>query len=392
MLMIAGLSFLLVPRLESSPPDIPYPIDLMIEPVPMPTVAGPVNLRVNIIFKEKCEDAKIAISGIDNLEYIGDTVWNISSNQLDANTLNLNLVIPENDTSGIGLTFSCSKYGDLRWLAFFTAGHEGVKFYEYNPRGFRKAPKKTIDMSDPPIEEAWKHSAKNSPGGYMLFTKDDKGSFVPFVGDDYRIEQNLWGLTHEGEFVPWDSLMKEHQVEAGDATMPVYGSWDRSKTWIVGKDGKRTQVDRQWLLDSLKQAKTQEQLDDMQRREQIPCTLSGERIIVDGEAWQRKKSDYKFQKAKIGTDIDKMQREFIDSVGAVTPDTAYHITLDLRTKADSDFVAGYIDSLVPMDREGFYHARTKREIVALFEKSGIKKGIYPFYPGELPFMPPKKKF
>ncbi|MGH8014615.1 MAG: hypothetical protein ACREBV_00295, partial [Candidatus Zixiibacteriota bacterium] len=207
----------------------------------------------------------------------------------------------------------------------------------------------------------------------------------------YRIEQNLWGLTPEGHFVPWDSLTKLPINSTMDSAAPVFNKGDSSKTWLLGRNGERTQVDRQWLLDSLNQARIEAEYEDMRRREEKPCTYSSERIVVKGEVWQRRQGEYKFHKAKSYTDTGQHQREFMDSVRAVTPDTAYHISLDLRIKADSDFVAGYIDSLFPMEREGFYHARAKRDIVIILEKSGIKKAIFPNYPGERPSMP-KKKF
>jgi len=267
-LVAAAIAVTIIEPAESSKPEIPSPFDLHLEPNPIPNSAGPVKVKLTIISTSACDEVTVTISGIDNLEYFGESKWTFRPNLGDTNMFDLSLVIPENDTSGIGITAKCANWPDYRIGAYFITDTERVSFYDFNPRKmFKRAPKTKIDMSDPPMEELWKQSARNSsPGGYTLFTKDDSGRFAPFLGD-VKTARNLWGLTHEGEFVPFDSLIKMAGSSSSDSSMPVYGPGDRSKTWVTGPDGKLVQVDKAWLIDSLKQAKTEAKLAEMHRLE-----------------------------------------------------------------------------------------------------------------------------
>lgn len=230
----------------------PFPIELIIEPVPAPTTAGTINLEVKIVFREICQNSKLTVSGIDNLEYTGDTVWYLSSNPKDTTVLNLQMVIPENDTSGIGLNCHFSEKGKFQRLAYFAADSSKVTFHKGNPRGFRKAPKKTIDMSDPPMTEE-QRQGKSSVGYY-----DEEKNWVPEDSVRNGLSQSgkrVGYFNEAGIFISLDSLHKLGAQSTYDSTTPVMKEGDRTKTWLVNKDGSRIQVDRQWLMDSVKQAK-----------------------------------------------------------------------------------------------------------------------------------------
>lgn len=365
-----------------------YPFELLIEPAPMPNSAGPVDLKMTLISRSACENATIAVTGLDNLEYYGDTSWTFRTNAGDTNIVSIKVIIPDKDTSGIGIIIKWAGHPDIRRQAFFVADSEKVSFYHGNPRKVRKSPKKRIDMSDPPLTEE-QRQGKSSVGYY-----DEEKNWVPEDSVKNGLSpsgKRVGFFNAEGIFISLDSLRKLGSQSTYDSTTTVIKEGDRSKTWLVNNDGSRVQVDRQWLLDSLNEAKIEEEYEDKRRREEKPCTYSSERIVVNGEAWQRRKGEYEFHKARSSTDTGELQRAFFDSVRAVTPDTAYHISLDLRIKADYDLVAEYIDSLYPMERDGFYHARAKRDVVIVLEKYGIKKAIFPNYPGERPSTP-KKKF
>ncbi len=228
-IVLATIGFFVAIPVTGSQMD-PFPIEVKSEPVPMPTAAGLVNLQVTVILKSACENAKLFVSGVDNLQYDGDTVWNLPSNPEDTTILNLQMVIPDNDTSGIGFTCYFSERGKFQSLAYFVADPEKVSFHHGNPRRVSRTPIGVpIDMSDPPKSDEigedkgtiWYEDEDGnlvpidsiinglSPSGKRVGTIDQNGIFIPLADDSTYAEKKVvptgvdLGIKPETKYPRW---------------------------------------------------------------------------------------------------------------------------------------------------------------------------------------------
>ena len=114
----------------------------------------------------------------------------------------------------------------------------------------------------------------------------------------------------------------------------------------------------------------------------MPCSTDGERDWIDGWFYQRHRGEYKFRKSRGTTDPEGRSRAIRDSLAASLADQMHDFSVDLREKSDFDFVRQRVDSLWPMERSGFYHICVKKKLIDEIERSGIKVGNYPLYPGD----------
>ncbi len=353
---------------NSSQMDILFPIDLMIEPMPMPASAGPVNLKLTIISRIECEEATLTVRGLDNLEYHGDTIWTFRTVPGDTQIVFLTVTIPDKDTSGIGFATKCSGKNELRRLAFFVADSSKVTFHKGNPRGVRKAPKKLIDMSDPVLSEEQKQG-KSSVGYY-----DEEKNWVPEDSVHNGLSpsgKRVGNFNKEGIFISLDSLHKLGSNATYDSTSNVMKEGDRSKTWLVNKDGSRVHVDRQWLLDSLKQAKIEAEYEDMRLKEQTPLTqVDMQDIAVDGKTYRRLRGEYKFHLIESTTDRQGFAERYKDSLN-ILKGRVFEYNFDLRDSTHLEYARTKIDNLTPTDSAGFYRATIDWQTVLDLRKKGI---------------------
>ncbi len=347
----------------------PFPVKLAIEPVPMPTAAGTVNLRVKIICEETCEETiMITVSEVDNLEYAGETQFHISTKQNDTMIVNLSVVIPENDTSGVGLTCHYSVRGKFRSEAYFISEREKVSYFPFNPRGVRKAPKKLIDMSDPPMTEE-QGEGKTYVGYY-----DEEKNWVPEDSVKNGLSpsgKRVGNFNAEGIFISLDSLHKLGSQSTDDTTSNVMKEGDRSKTGLVNKDGSRVKVDRQWLLDSLKKAKIEAEYENMRLKEQTPLTrVDKQDIEVDGKTYRRLRGEYKFHLIESTTDRQGFAERYKDSLN-ILKGKVFEYNFDLRDSTHLEYARTKIDNLNPTDSAGFFRATINWQTVLDLRKKGI---------------------
>ena len=221
--------------------DFLMPYYLTLEPAALPDAPGPVKIKL-IIVPTRCKEMRVVITKIDRLEYNGEVEWTFPCVPKDTFELELDVIIPPNDTSGLEFNIISDDAG-MPYYAYFHTTYGRVKFYRSNhripfPSSKHKAPKTTIDMSDPPMTDELRY------GKISVGYEDEEGNWIPV-----------------------DSIE--------NALKPTVTIPDRSKIWVRGQDGKHIRVDTVWLFDSLRQAKTQAQLEEMRIREQKPCTFSG---------------------------------------------------------------------------------------------------------------------
>ncbi|MCH7691394.1 MAG: hypothetical protein IIA17_10175, partial [candidate division Zixibacteria bacterium] len=156
---------------------VTMPVDISIQPVQMPGVPGPVSLKLTVSPNFCKELTSVKITKIDRLEYNGEVEWTFPCVPKDTFELELNVTIPANDTSGLEFEVICDEWS-MPFYAYFHTTDGRVKFYQFNhripfPSSKHKAPKKTIDMSDPPMTEQLRH------GKISVGYEDEEGNWIP---------------------------------------------------------------------------------------------------------------------------------------------------------------------------------------------------------------------
>jgi hypothetical protein len=125
---VGGASFFY----ETSTATIVHSVDCSFEPVAMPKAAGPVALELAFTPKHECDEVKVKVSKIVNLEYTGDTAWVVPVEKGKWYRRTLNVSIPDGDTSGIEITMQCGRVPTTPACYFVTTG-DTVEVYAGKP-------------------------------------------------------------------------------------------------------------------------------------------------------------------------------------------------------------------------------------------------------------------
>lgn len=237
----------------------PMPFEFSIRPDSKTGRPGPTILGL-IIQNNWCESMSIRVAKIDKLEYAGTMSWSLDGKPGDTFSFQLNIGVPVNDTGEIEFELKCDSI-QMPFSVFYVSSDEDFKLTQSNPR--RKntlGTRKLIDMSDPVLTEEQRQGT--SSVGYY----DEEKNWVPEDSVKNGLSpsgKRVGNFNAEGIFISLDSLHKLGSNATYDSTTNVIEEGDRSKTWLVNKDGSRVHVDRAWLLDSLKQAKVQAGYEEM---------------------------------------------------------------------------------------------------------------------------------
>jgi hypothetical protein len=321
------------------------PFEITATPEPFPTGAGSVNLQVTVTPHIACEEITVAIDSIDNLHYVGEASLLIKAAQESTFTVDLNIVIPSNDTSGLHVNVAGGEWNRSVPIYFVTM-EDTVHYYFGRPRNnlsstVRKAPKKSIDYSDLSSEPG----TVGDPGhGYVI---DAEGNVFP--------DESL-GVV--------DSIGKPAAERQSVAP-------DRSKVMVKDQDGKWIRVDTAWLFDSVRTAKIEADREKMHKLEETPLTeYNYQPIKVGDTVYVRRRGEYKFHLQEMTTDPTGYTLRYRDSL-RISQGKVFEFIFDLRNPADFEYVSGLVDSLIPTDSAGFYRATIDWKTVLQCHEKGI---------------------
>jgi len=123
-------------------------------------------------------------------------------------------------------------------------------------------------------------------------------------------------------------------------------------------------------------------LDSLHKLEEKPLTDKNAQVIQVGDTlYIRKKGEYKFRVAETFNSWE----EYLESRRNLKPEdlvSEVHIVIDLRDPEDYNFVKGLVDSLIPMEKPGYYHTVAKMSVIDAIKTHRIGYMRYPRYPGE----------
>ena len=109
------------------------PFEIKATAEPFPTSSGPVNLQVMVTPHIACEEITVTVDSIDNLHYEGEVSLLVKAAQESTITLDLNIVIPSDDTSGLRLNVACEEWNRSVPIYFVTV-EDTVRYYFGRPR------------------------------------------------------------------------------------------------------------------------------------------------------------------------------------------------------------------------------------------------------------------
>jgi len=334
-----------------------WPFRIDAEPVPHPAGPGLVTLQVTVTPAIACDQITLIVTKIDNLTYDGPDSLTAPAAQSEPTVLELYVVIPANDTSGLEFEVTGGGTGDMD-KSYWVVHEDTVKFYRGNPRlypsvRYPRKPPRIIRTADSLEAEATKYPQGRQTIGYF----DEYGNLIS--KEEYQ-RQKRESEKVQPLFVPGDTTVVWHRDDSGQL-YPVPKS----------------------ELPSREERERERALARIRELEKTPLEgVGGQRIGVGDEVWVRSKGEYKFHKVEPVTDVfEQIRKE-----QAARQDSAqyvkYHIVMDLRKEEDYRFVEALTDSLIPMERTGFYHSVVSKPNIGKIENRGIQCSRHPDYPGE----------
>ena len=355
---------------ECSKPEFPSPFKLQLEPNPLPNSAGPARLSLTIISTRACGEITVSVSGVENLEYIGEPGWTLSPNVGDTNRFELSIVIPESDTSGILITAKCGNWPNFTVGAYFTTDKEKVSFHHSRPFRVDRTPIGVPrDMSDPPMTEELRQ------GKQTTCYEDEEGNLVPIdsIFDGLSPTGKRVGtIDQDGNFIPLDSLLRLSSGALLDTIRPSVQESDRSKAWTRDSEGKQIRIDRDSLMKAIKEQKIEAEYEKMRELEKSPLAEYDKQYLkVDGKNYRRYRGEYKFHLVETITNPISHSMQQQDSIN-ISKGRVFEINLDLSDLSDLEYAKKKVEKLIPMDSAGFYNATVDWQTIQDFQEKGIR--------------------
>jgi len=310
-----------------------------------------------------CEEITIEVTEVDNLGYTGPTSWHWSASPDDTVWFDLNLVVPSYDTSGLALAARCTA-GTKGIVAYFIAGGSRFHFDEGNPRTAFRAPV----VGKP-----------SNPGRHH----------PPLPPEDANPSGHLGYIDKDGNYIEADSVpprekaameiaMEKYNFQPGDTTM----------LWVRDEEDNPMLVKKaKWnaLYDSLSAEAKIARLHEMEKE---PLTGKTAQVVQVGDAlYIRHEGEYEFELAETYASREEARKSRRNRPRSDSVD----LVLDLRDSLDYEYAEELIDSLIPMERAGYYRVVIPFEIMKQLRARPIQYENYPVYPGDPPSWPEKKE-
>jgi len=305
--------------------DIIKPVSCFVDPVSYDKSTGQLILDLSIEWHffvpdlTTCEVVTVHATGVDGLEYSGPERWEVQPDTLTPDfSTRLQVMAPPNDTSGLSVVIECGKYQHKSPRYFITTA-DTLQVLASNPREWPKMPTE----------------------------KENRQNRLK----DYERAKREW---------------EEEQERLKHVGKSITGHLPRGST---DDSAFERPPSREMTLDSL------------HKLEETPLTeLSGQFVQVGETLYVRREGEYKFKPAETYSS----REEAVQARKNREPDWSRedHIVMDLRKQEDYDFVKKFVDSLIPMEKEGYFHTVTTIDVTDKVRARRIEYAPYPSYPGQ----------
>lgn len=343
------------------------PLDVFMEPSPLPSEPGEVNIRLMVVAYQACDEVRFKISKIQNLEFLGPDVSSFSVTPHDTVTYDLSVIVPANDTSGLEFDVFCDRVFHKATIWFETTG-DSIRWSVDPPWGPYGHPdtwqRRTTPRPERPPQEPEPYKGPTTRRGF----EDRDGNFIPrdslepgMVIGYYDLDSNWVRVPN-----PADSLIVRPGRKRGqkpDSTR----AWcqDEDDNWHYGAKDSLRQV----YQEHQEKIQLEKRLEQMREMEKTPLTeYTHQTFSLGGKMYERRQGEYKF--TEVTDRRPPPNRYWKDSVEMASGRTRDY-TLDLRQPEHYDKASSEIDSLIPTDSTGIYRAHLTRAQIRMLEKEGI---------------------
>ncbi|MFZ5981485.1 MAG: hypothetical protein ACOYVF_12735 [Candidatus Zixiibacteriota bacterium] len=323
---------------------------------PYPSGHGPTSLYINVIPHNNCTEVTLKLIKNDNVIY--NDPQEVTLPVVDSNVIFKYDIELQKDTSGLDFFISSDGPGISGTQTYWAVENDTVKSFHCDPRELlstqiRNKEQKLITVEDRRMAEG---GPIDSDGVGTSYYTDGKGN---------RISEEEYRKLHPGS----------SKVYAEDE-----GLDDTAYVWQKGDDGLLYQIKKS-DLPTKEEQKIQRQIERLHKMEESPLTeRESQHIMVGDTLYTRNRGEYKFHQAEMFTDFEAYGQKATEVERAEEHARIYEITLDLRDPQEFEYVKGLVDSLVPMEEEGFYRATVTGAIKKQLRANKIKLGIYPEKP------------
>ncbi|MFQ6008339.1 MAG: hypothetical protein ACE5K8_05230 [Candidatus Zixiibacteriota bacterium] len=290
---------------------------------------GALTLRVTITYcpetrhKPTCDLLTLSVYPVRGLTYTGEDTLLLPYGDKSPITLSFDVLVPREDTSALIFLWECG--GTARFLgpAFVPSGDSVETFWAY-----------PYFYSDLMEERTMRH-------------------LEPYLQKDYERAKREWEAQQE-------SLKHVGKSITGHLPRPT------------PEDSARWQSRQKGIT-----------LDSLHKLEQTPETTYTTRFLYIGDTlYVRRMGEYKFRPAETYASREEAEQAMRNR--KPDPSKEQHIVIDLRKQEDYEFVEKLVDSLIPMEKTGYYHTVTTYGVIDKIKAHRIEYSIYPRYPGEKP--------
>ncbi len=279
------------------------------------------------VYKDTCHNLRLTVDSIIDLEYYGQKQWDIYIDSVTSFSTNVEVKVPLNDTSGFIIKTNCNIFPH-KWDRYFITYRDTV------------------------------YSMWGDPSQYYI---DGASSPLPLPTEEENRMNRL--KDYERAKREWEEKQKQLKTAHKSVRGHLPG-------WSAEEAEKRRYKSNTITLDSL------------HKLEEMPLTeLSGQFVQVGETLYVRHKGEYKFKPAEMYSSREEMEQSRRNREPDLTQEK--HITIDLRKQDDYDFLKQLVDSLIPMEKKGYYHTVTTFRIIDKIKKRNIEYAPYPRFPGEI---------
>ncbi len=271
---------------------------------------------------------KLPLDISESLEYYGDSAWLARFDEQGLYSTTFHLTVPDNDTSCFVILLEFDGYSFYQGQCFVTTGNTLNTFI------------------------AWPNY-----WGALQLERSNRRKHVP------REE-------HERAKREWEERQEQLKKHKSKGTTKYLHGLSAEEVERMRSESSKTIT-----------------MDSLHKLEETPLTdYSGQFIQVGDTLYVRREGEYKFKLAETYSSREEMEQSRRNR----EPDWSRedHIVMDLRKQEDYDFVKELVDSLIPMEKEGYYHIVTTLRVIDKIKSHRIEYTRYPRYPDKL--TPPPK--
>ena len=258
-----------------------------------------------------------------SLEYYGDSTWLARFDQQGHYSTTFDLTVPDNDTSCFVILLEFDGYSFYQGQCFVTTGNTLNTFI------------------------AWPNY-----WGALQLERSNRRKHVP------REE-------HERAKREWEERQEQLKKHKSKGTTKYLHGLSAEEVERMRSESSKTIT-----------------MDSLHKLEEEPLTDYNAQLIQVGDSlYIRKKGEYKFRVAETYNSWE----ESLEAKRNLKPEdlvSEVHIVIDLRDPEDYNFVKGLVDSLIPMEKPGYYHTVAKMSVIDAIKTHRIGYMRYPRYPGE----------